>query len=171
VFVRLGVFHDVLLSWAERPCVLTVTVSATGSELRFSGILRSYFSLTSLCGWALIPPQQHGGFRSLRLTALNLDQHEDRRVVVDADATRLRYVSRDAVFELERDQTLLTAPPRATTTRRYHYVGGRRRPEPEPWMTDGQSSAAVGAGTGQDTCRCSSSPSSALSPPRSPQPV
>ena len=169
--MRLGVFHDVLLSWAERPCVLPVTIGATGSELRFSGILRSYFSQTSLSGWALIPPQQHGGFQSVRLTALNLDRHDDRRVIEHASGARLRYVSREAVFELERDPAMLTAPPRAPTTQRYHYVGGRRRPDPEPWMTDGRSSATVRTGTDLGTCRCSSSPSSALSPPRSPLPA
>jgi len=64
--LRLGVFHRLLLEWAEKPCVLTVGIASVGSEVRIAGVLRSYFSLSSLQGWALVPPQQHGGFTAVQ---------------------------------------------------------------------------------------------------------
>jgi hypothetical protein len=55
--------------------------------------------------------------------------------VIDAQATRLRFsAGREPVFELERDEAILTAPPRVTRNGRYLYIGGRRRPVPETWM-------------------------------------
>ncbi|MBV9409654.1 MAG: hypothetical protein JO164_12575, partial [Candidatus Eremiobacteraeota bacterium] len=47
-----------------------MTVTETGSVIRLAGILRSYYSLNSLHGWALVPPQQHGGFAAIRMTEL-----------------------------------------------------------------------------------------------------
>ncbi|MBV8643181.1 MAG: hypothetical protein JO225_04605 [Candidatus Eremiobacteraeota bacterium] len=123
-----------LLEMVEKPCVLTVTAAATGSGVRLAGILRSYYSLNSLHGWALVPPQQHGGFAAIRMTELNIDEASRRHVVSDARGQRLRYAIRALVFELERDDALLTGPPRTIGTGRYLYVGGRRRPAPEPWM-------------------------------------
>jgi hypothetical protein len=124
-----------LLELAEKPCVLTVRIAATGSEVRLTGILRSYFSLSSLHGWCLVPPQQHGGFASLKLTELQLADAAQREVVLDGRGRRLRFAaSDDVVFELERDDALLTAPPRTVRTGRYLYAGGRRRRAAEPWM-------------------------------------
>jgi len=133
--LRLGVFHRSLLEWAEKPCVLTVRIASAGSEVRIAGVLRAYFSLASLQGWALIPPQQHGGFTALQLTELHLEDMTVREIVLDANRHRLRFSDgRDTVFELERDDALFTGPPRAIGTGRYLYVGGRRRPAPEAWM-------------------------------------
>lgn len=133
--MRLGVFHACLIEWAEKPCVLTIAVAGVGSELRFTGILRSYYSLHSINGWALVPPQQHGGFATMRLTQLNLEDTTAREVVGEGERRRLRFSSgRDAVFELERDDAHLTGPPRVVKEGRYLYVGGRRRPVPEAWM-------------------------------------
>jgi len=133
--VRLGVFHRLLLEWGEKPCVLTVRIASVGSEVRIAGVLRSYFSLSSLQGWALVPPQQHGGFASVQLTELHLEDMTVRDVVLDGAGRRLRFsAGGETVFELERDDALFTAPPRSIGTGRYLYVGGRRRPSPEAWM-------------------------------------
>ena len=133
--MRLGVFHRLLFQWAEKPCVLTVRIASVGSEVRIAGVLRSYFSLSSLQGWALVPPQQHGGFLAVQLTELHLEEMTLRDVVLDGDGHRLRFSNGgETVFELERDDALFTAPPRTTGTGRYLYVGGRRRPGPEAWM-------------------------------------
>lgn len=130
----MGVFLRQLYEWAERPCVLTVRVAASASELRVAGILRPYFSATSLHGWALVPPQQHGGFTSLKLTELPIADAEQRDVILDGHGRKLRFTAGDMVFELERDDAVLTAPPRTVRNQRYLYVGGRRRRTPEPWM-------------------------------------
>ena len=115
--------------------MLSVTVGAGASELRLAGILRSYFSLSSVHGWALVPPQQHGGFSAVRLTELRIERALHREVVLDAGGPRLRYgLPGEIRFVLERDEARLTAPPRAIRNGRYLYVGGRRRPAPEPWM-------------------------------------
>lgn len=120
---------------AEKACVLTVSITAAGSTIRIAGVLRSYYSLSSLAGWALVPPQQHGGFSALRLTQLHLEDMTHREVVLDRGGPRLRFsAGGDTVFELERDDAVFTAPPRSIGTGRYLYVGGRRRTEPEPWM-------------------------------------
>jgi hypothetical protein len=132
--LRLGAFQRILSEWAEKPCVLTIVVGSGGSELRLAGILRPYFSLSSLHGWAIVPPQQHGGFAAVRLTELRIETAPQREVVLDTGGPRLRYGSGEITFTLERDQARLTAPPRATRSGRYLYVGGRRRPAPEPWM-------------------------------------
>ena len=133
--MRLGVFHRSLLEWAEKPCVLTVRIASVGSEVRIAGVLRAYFSLASLQGWALVPPQQHGGFAALQLTELHLEHMTARDVILDGNRRRLRFSDGgETVFELERDDALFTAPPRAIGTGRYLYVGGRRRPAPEAWM-------------------------------------
>jgi hypothetical protein len=133
--LRLGVFHRLLLEWAEKPCVLTVGIASAGSEVRIAGVLRSYFSLSSLQGWALVPPQQHGGFASVQLTQLHLEDATLREVRLDGKGRRLRFsAGGETVFELERDDALFTAPPRTIGTGRYLYVGGRRRPAPEAWM-------------------------------------
>jgi hypothetical protein len=133
--MRLGKFHQQLLDWAERSCVLTVTFASTGGQIRFAGVLRPYYSLHSLRGWALVPPVQHGGFESLRLTPLNLDEATTRLVLGDGADRRLQFAAdEECVFQLERDRTVFTAPPRTTGDGRYLYVGGRRRPAPEPWM-------------------------------------
>ena len=131
--MRLGAFHRQLLDWAEKPCVLTVCVAST-SRLRFAGILRPYYSLASIRGWALVPPQ-HGGFDAVRLTQLTFEDARLRAVLGDGRERKLRYRdARGTIFELERDDAILTAPPRAVRDGRYLYVGGRRRPAPEPWM-------------------------------------
>ncbi len=133
--MRLGVFHRLLTEWAEKPCILTVGIVSIGSEVRIAGVLRSYFSLASLQGWALVPPQQHGGFAALQLTQLHFDEATQRDVHLDARGHRLRFsTGSETVFELERDNALFTAPPRSIGTGRYLYVGGRRRPAPEAWM-------------------------------------
>jgi hypothetical protein len=133
--LRLGVFHRQLLELAEKPCVLTITIVSTGSQIRISGVLRPYYSLSSLHGWALVPPRQHGGFAAMRLTQLNLAEATQRDVVLSGSGRRLRFTAgRETVFELERDTALLSAPPRTTRSGRYLYVGGRRRTVPEPWM-------------------------------------
>jgi hypothetical protein len=133
--LRVGIFLRTLYEWSEKPCVLTVRVASTGSELRLTGILRSYFSLASLHGWALVPPQQHGGFAAVKLTQLNIADAVQRDVVLDGRARRLRFCAdAEVVFELERDDAILTAPPRCVGRGRYLYVGGRRRRVAEPWM-------------------------------------
>jgi hypothetical protein len=133
--LRLGAFQRILSEWAEKPCLLTVAVSSSGSEIRLAGILRPYFSLTSVHGWALVPPQQHGGFAAIKLTELRLETATQREVVLDPGGPRLRYGSGGEItFTLERDEARLTAPPRAIRSGRYLYVGGRRRQAPEPWM-------------------------------------
>jgi len=133
--LRLGVFHRLLTEWAEKPCVLTVRIVSVGSEVRIAGVLRSYFSLSSHQGWALVPPQQHGGFQSVQLTELHLEDMTLRDVILDSGGHRLRFSGgAETVFELERDDALFTAPPRSIGTGRYLYVGGRRRPSPEAWM-------------------------------------
>jgi hypothetical protein len=124
-----------LLQWAEKPCVLTVRVAATGTEVRVTGVLRSYHSLSSLHGWALVPPQQHGGFAAVKLTQLPIADAAQRDVVLDGRGRRLRFSGDgEVVFELERDDAVLTAPPRRVGSGRYLYVGGRRRRSAEPWM-------------------------------------
>jgi hypothetical protein len=133
--LRLGVFHRQLLELAEKPCVLTITIVSTGSQIRISGVLRPYYSLSSLHGWALVPPRQHGGFAALRLTQLNIADATQRDVVLAGAGRRLRFTAGgEIVFELERDNAMHTAPPRTTRSGRYLYVGGRRRTVPEPWM-------------------------------------
>ncbi len=133
--MRLGVFHRSLLEWTEKPCVLTVGIVSIGSEIRVAGILRSYFSLSSLHGWALVPPQQHGGFAAVQLTQLHLEDTTVREVLLDGARQRLRFSSGgETVFGLERDDAFFTGPPRAIGSGRYLYVGGRRRPAPEAWM-------------------------------------
>ena len=133
--MRLGLFHRQLIAWSERPCVLTVSITSIASTLRYAGILRAYYSLHSLRGWALIPAEQHGGFATIRLTQLSIDEATSRVVTGEADSLRLRFtVDGETVFTLERDPAPLTAPPRAVREGRYLYVGGRRRPVPEDWM-------------------------------------
>ncbi len=123
------------MAWAEKPCLLTVSVASVGSELRFAGVLRAYYSLYSIHGWALVPPQQHGGFAAVQLTQLHLEEATQREVLLDGNGHRLRFsAGGETVFELERDDALFTAPPRSIGTGRYLYVGGRRRPAPEAWM-------------------------------------
>jgi hypothetical protein len=114
---------------------LTVGIASVGSEVRIAGVLRSYFSLSSLQGWALVPPQQHGGFAAVQLTQLHLEDATLRDVILDGKGRRLRFsAGGETVFELERDDALFTGPPRSIGTGRYLYVGGRRRPAPEAWM-------------------------------------
>ena len=133
--MRRGAFLRQLAEWSERPCLLTISVPSVSSRLRVAGILRAYYSLASLHGWALVPPQQHGGFATMRMTQLWFDQATMRAVLVEGQVRWLRYVLRgEAVFTIERDDALLTAPPRSTRGGRYLYVGGRRRRVPEPWM-------------------------------------
>jgi hypothetical protein len=132
--LRVGAFLRGLLEWAERPCVLTIRVGTTGSEVRIAGILRSYHSLSSLHGWALVPPQQHGGFNAVKLTELQVAEATQREVLLDGRGRRLRFTAGDVVFELERDDAILTPPPRAVREGRYLYVGGRRRRSAEAWM-------------------------------------
>jgi hypothetical protein len=132
--MRLGKFHTQLVAWAERSCLLTVTFASTGGEIRFAGVLRPYYSVHSLRGWALVPPVQHGGFEALRPTPLNLESATSRLVLGAGSECRLRFTDGKRVFHLERDRAIFTAPPRITGTGRYLYVGGRRRPVPEPWM-------------------------------------
>ncbi len=115
--------------------MLTVRIASVGSEVRIAGVLRAYFSLASLQGWALVPPQQHGGFLAVQLTELHLEDMTVRDIVLHGNGHRLRFSDGgEAVFELERDDALFTAPPRSIGTGRYLYVGGRRRPSPEAWM-------------------------------------
>lgn len=133
--MRVGIFLRTLYEWSEKPCVLTVRVASTGSEVRVTGILRSYFSLSSLHGWALVPPQQHGGFATVKLTQLGIADAVQRDVILDAGVHRLRFSpGAEVVFELERDDAILTAPPRCVGAGRYLYIGGRRRRVAEPWM-------------------------------------
>ncbi|HEX3451737.1 MAG TPA: hypothetical protein VHS26_00430 [Solirubrobacteraceae bacterium] len=133
--LRLGAFQRILSEWAEKPCLLTVSVASSGGEIRLAGILRPYFSLSSVHGWALVPPQQHGGFAAIRLTELRIEKAGHREVVLDPGGPRLRFGDGgEVVFTLQRDDARLTGPPRATRSGRYLYVGGRRRPSPEPWM-------------------------------------
>ncbi|MEA2687681.1 MAG: hypothetical protein QOJ39_2017 [Candidatus Eremiobacteraeota bacterium] len=133
--MRVGSFLRQLFEWAEKPCVLTIRVASTASEVRVTGVLRPYYSVSSLHGWALVPPQQHGGFAAMKLTQLHLADATLREVVMDGRGRRLRFSSRnDVVFELERDDAILTAPPRTVRDGRYLYVGGRRKRVAEPWM-------------------------------------
>jgi hypothetical protein len=124
-----------LVEWSERPCLLTISIPSVSSRLHVAGILRAYYSLASMHGWALVPPEQHGGFRTMRMTQLCFDEASMRAVVGDGSGRRLRYaLGGEAIFTLERDDALLTAPPRSTRNGRYLYVGGRRRRVPEAWM-------------------------------------
>jgi hypothetical protein len=133
--LRVGVFLRQLYEWAEKPCVLTVRVAASGSEIRVGGVLRSYHSFSSLHGWALVPPKQHGGFTSLKLTELPIAEATQRDVLLDGNGRKLRFTAGgELVFELQRDDAILTAPPRIVRNHRYLYVGGRRRRTAEPWM-------------------------------------
>ena len=133
--MRVGVFLRQLIEWSERACVLTVRVSSTGTEVRIGGILRSYYSLSSLHGWALVPPQQHGGFSTVKLTQLNIGEATHRELLLSGHGRRLRFsVGEETVFELERDDAIFTPPPRVVRSGRYLYVGGRRRRWAEPWM-------------------------------------
>lgn len=134
VSLRLGRFGEQLIAWAEKPCTLTIAI-AGASELRVAGILRPYFSLRSMRGWALVPPQQHGGFETMRLTPLEFADATIRVVTGEGAQRRLRFaLDRRAIFILERDQAPFTGPPRAVRETRYLYSGGRRRRIPEPWM-------------------------------------
>ena len=132
----MGGFLRQLYEWAEKPCVLTIRVASGDGAIRVSGILRPYYSVSSLHGWALVPPQQHGGFAAVKLTQLHLAEMEQREVVLDGYSRRLRFsANHEIVFELERDDgVVLTAPPRTVRNGRYLYVGGRRRRLAEPWM-------------------------------------
>lgn len=130
----MGVFLRLLYEWAERPCVLTARIASTGTEIRLAGILRPYHSLWSYHGWALIPPQQHGGFAALKMTELPIAEATQRDVVLGGRGRRLRFAANAMIFELERDDAFLTGPPRAVGRGRYLYVGGRRRRTAEPWM-------------------------------------
>ncbi|HYZ17030.1 MAG TPA: hypothetical protein VE591_11535 [Candidatus Acidoferrum sp.] len=111
-----------------------LTVSVGESELRLGGVLRAYYSLYSIRGWVLAPPLQHGGFDTMRLTELKLEESASRRIVADAAQRKLCYAIDGTVFVLQRDDAQLTAPPRATRRGRYLYTGGRRCHRPEPWM-------------------------------------
>jgi hypothetical protein len=84
----------------------------------------------------LVPPQQHGGFATVRLTQLDIAEATQRDVLFEGYERCLRYSrSPEIVCELARDDdALFTAPPRVTRNGRYLYVGGRRRPVPEAWM-------------------------------------
>ncbi|HEX3550181.1 MAG TPA: hypothetical protein VHT53_07400 [Candidatus Elarobacter sp.] len=132
----MGIFLRQLYDWSEKPCVLTVRITATGGEIRVTGVLRSYYSFASLHGWALVPPQQHGGWSAQRLTELDAIADAGQREVVLTGRGRLLRYSRDGaiVFELERDDAVLTPPPRVVRHGRYLYVGGRRRRAAESWM-------------------------------------
>ena len=132
----MGIFLRQLYEWAEKACVLTVRVTATGGEIQVTGILRSYYSLASLHGWALVPPQQHGGWTAQRLTELDAIADATHREVVLTGHGRLLRFSRGSglVFELKRDDVGLTPPPRVVRHGRYLYVGGRRRRSAESWM-------------------------------------
>lgn len=134
--MRLGRFLEYLQEWSEKACVLTVHVPTAGEPLRLGGVLRSYYSLNSIRGWVLVPPVQHGGFETIRMTHLTFDEAQARECIDGPHGPVLRY-SADGrtVFELERDATAFTAPPRAVKTTRYLYPGGRRRRRPERWMT------------------------------------
>jgi len=133
--LRVGIFLRTLAEWSEKPCILTVRVASTGTGVRVTGVLRSYFSFTSLHGWALVPPQQHGGFGAMKMTQLNIADAVQREVELDGRGRRLRFsTSAEVVFELERDDAILTAPPRSVGRGRYLYVGGRRRRRAEAWM-------------------------------------
>jgi hypothetical protein len=134
--LRVGVFLRQLHEWSERPCVLAMRIaSPAATEIRVAGVLRPYYSVTSLHGWALVPPQQHGGFASLKLTELPIAEAEMREVVFDVRGRKLRFTTHEMTFELERDDdAILSAPPRVVRNQRYLYVGGRRRRHPEPWM-------------------------------------
>ncbi len=133
--MRQGTLLRTLTEWAEKPCVLTISIAGAASTLRIAGILRAYFSLASLHGWALVPPQQHGGFSAARLTLLNLEETTQREVIAGEGPHRIRFArGEDVVLTLERDDAIFTPPPRATREGRYLYVGGRRRTVPEPWM-------------------------------------
>lgn len=133
--MRQGTIMRTLTEWAEKPCVLTIAIAGAASTLRVAGILRAYFSLASLHGWALVPPQQHGGFASTKLTLLNLEEATHRELVEGDGPRRIRFTRAEhGVLELQRDDGIFTAPPRQVREGRYMYVGGRRRPVPEPWM-------------------------------------
>ena len=133
--MRLGRFVEQLQEWSEKACVLTVRIASVPEPLRFSGVLRSYFSLQSIRGWVLVPPVQHGGFETMRLTQLEFDEAATRECDEHPHGTVLRYTTSDGtIFELERDPAVLTPPPRTTQDGRYLYPGGRRRRRPERWM-------------------------------------
>jgi len=133
--LRVGVFLRQLYEWAEKPCVLTVRTVATASELRVTGVLRSYYSMASMHGWALVPPKQHGGWSAQRMTPLDaIADAAHRELVLTGRGRMLRFTCRELIFELERDDTILTPPPRVVRNGRYLYVGGRRRRIAEAWM-------------------------------------
>ncbi len=115
--------------------MLTVRTVATGGEVRVTGVLRSYYSLASMHGWALVPPEQHGGWSAQRLTPLDaIANATHREVALTGRGRMLRFACGELIFELERDDTILTPPPRIVRNGRYLYVGGRKRRSAESWM-------------------------------------
>lgn len=102
--------------------------------LTITGILRPFFSLTSIRDWALVPPVEHGGTQAFKVTPLHFETMRKRVVVLD-DRTQeptLRYWSHpELIFELAVICDMqLTAEPRAVKDGRYLLEGGRRRREP-----------------------------------------
>lgn len=114
---------------------MTMRVPAAAEPLRRVGILRAYHSFSSLCGWVLVPPVQHGGFGAMTLTELFFENAAYRERIEDGGAVTLRFSpDGSTVVELERDHALLSGPPRVTRDGRYLYPGGRRRTRAERWM-------------------------------------
>ena len=81
-----------------------------------------------------MPPQQHGGFATVKLTQLTIADAVQRDVVLDGRGLRLRFCAAANRLRAGARRAILTAPPRSVGHGRYLYVGGRRRRAAEPWM-------------------------------------
>jgi len=102
-------FQKLLLTWAGRPCALTMRVRWGSGPLTVTGILRRGAGTE---GWALVPPDEFGGTSCVQITVLALENKPVREVVDGADRRpRLRYWSHpDVTFELEPVDDVETAP-------------------------------------------------------------
>jgi hypothetical protein len=123
--------------------MLTVRIAATGGEIRLTGVLRSYYSMASLHGWALVPPQQHGGWAAQRLTALDAIADAMQREVVLTG--RGRMLRRDRFRARARRHRVHAA----AAHRARRAVSVRRRP---PAAQRGAVDAAVGADRRSRAC-------------------
>lgn len=101
--MRLGAFQKLLLTWAGRPCALTMHVLWGTGPLTVTGILHRAGDGRAE-RWSLTPPDEFGGVSCFQITLLELDDKSVRRVIAaddPDDAPRLQYWSHpEVIFEL-----------------------------------------------------------------------
>lgn len=110
--------------------MLTVDIPWSATTVATFGILRPYYSLWSLRGWALVPPAQHGS-TAVAPTELHFDTMRARTVQA-GDEEFVRLVYRNAedslrfTLQWSPASSGLSAAPRRVRAERYLYAGARR---------------------------------------------